>query len=737
MLTLPAALTAALQRGTLDVVHYVKIQIKGGGTYEAATHEWAGYTPSIDDVAPFSTSVDPMTRESKVGNFAITSAPDGWLLDIACANQLKGAEVTVLWGDMSAASIADLGPKFLGTIENVLPDAVSNSVVLSCKDYLSTILDVEIVGRWLNMHPLEIILEILTTAPASGGLGINSSRIDATSFAPTTWDKIEHFVVTRGLISNIYNDTSVSSPVSAKKLIDDLAMLMDGQLMCREDGLIRFHRFEAGAAVVDNWDDDDFIDAPRLEDLDGNTRNRITVEFNQISEHEFLNENRSVITPMAVVYRRTNVDAADDIASPNQTQRIIDETFSTPWIEGEAIIYGEVDPITNEIISNGIPSTLAAGDSFTLYNGMLHAFCGTRVPGFTKGMGDFEPTLKLDDTHLAYLKVDEEIISVDRGTIRGAFRLLALPSNAKTLNDMFSNALDAVELPGGATFRIAQRGCFGTPVQDHLGPKSRAQEFGEELGAIVRDVTIPVFFANAKIARFARGAPKLTVSTPHTKYACQVGDIITLTTSLVKYYGRSSGLDTTDKWEIVGKEDNVFSDEPHIKWTLVKAYEGDGTAEPIDEYNDRIGSRDNDASYKRRDIDSANDNVRQPKWNDGTPIAHSGTLEVETDDRIVQSGNGGSYVPGRTIPVEPNRDTHVYRDERTGQISTIAVSNGATPPPQAPNNTRIGTVVADGTDVTVVRDERNTRQPVANDAVTTLANRGLNPNRSFGRITRG
>ncbi len=733
MLTLPAALTAALQQGTIDVVHYVKIQVKGGGTYEASTRNWAGYLPSIDDVTPFSTSVDPMTRESKVGNFAITSAPDGWLLDIACANQLKGAEITVLWGDMSAGSVADLAPKFLGTIENVLPDAVSNTVVLSCKDYLSSILDVEIVGRWLNMHPLEIIEQILTTPTAGGGLGIDASRIDLTSLDPASHDAIRHFVVSRGTISDLYKDTSVSSPTSAKQLIDDLAKLMDGQLMCREDGLIRFHRFEAGAAVVDNWTDDDFIDPPRLEDLDGNTRNRITLEFNQLSEVGGLNRyNNEVITPTAMVYRRTNVDAADDIASPNQTQRIIDENFTTPWIEGDATISEYYFEIGGDQVARpeGIPASLGPGDEFGLDGGMFHAFCGTRVPNFTTGLGLFEPTLKLDDDHWAYIRLNQEIIAVDRCVIDGRFVLHVFDSEStSTVVDLIGYAKSA--LPGGATFRIAQRGCFGTPIQDHEGPPARADLDYRTMGTIARDVTIPVFFVNAKIARFARGAPKITVSTPHTKYAVQVGDIVTLTTTDVKYYGRLSGLDTTDKWEIVGKEDNIFADEPHIKWTLVKAYEGDGTAEPIDTYNDRIGSRDNDTSYRRRTTDATNENVRQPKFNGGE-IAHSDTLEIEVDEHIMTSGSGGRYVPARTIPVEADKDTYVYRNELTNTINTVAVDHGDPEPAVPPGNARIATVIADGTDVTGIQDSRNINEPVTNDAVTSLANRGLQPNRAFG-----
>lgn len=735
MLTLPTALQNALARGPLDVVHYVKLELHSGQIFEAATREWGGFPSSIASVSPFSVSIDPLDRKSKVGTFTITGTPDGNLYQWIIDHQAKGAEVTVLWGDMSATSTSDLGPKFKGTVEVALPNAQDLTATLTCKDYLDPILDNQIVGRWLNMHLLEIIEQILTTDTADGGLGIDTAIIDTTSLDPDTWSSIKHYVVSRGTISDIYKDTSVSSPTSAKQLIDELAMLMDGQLMCREDGLIRFHRYESGTAAVDNWTDDDFLDIS-LDDIDGNARNRFTIEFNQLTETAALSPRGEDVTPKALVYRQLNEDAANDVKSPHQTARIIDENYSTPWIEGDANI------IERAVYQNGdegyrpegIPSSLGAGDEFFLGGGMFHAFCGTRTPGFTTGLGQYEPTWKIDSTHLAYIQVEEEIISIDKLVVDGRSVAHVYETTATTIQ----NAIGALAtaLPNLGTFRIAERGCFGTPVQDHAGAENNQDTYGSKLVNIAHDVTIPVNFINAKIRRFAYGAPKITVRTPHHKYAVQVGDIITLTTALVKYLGHSLGLDTTDKWEVCGKQDDIYNDQPCITWTLIWAYSGTGTDPLTDDYNTRIGRRDQTTKHQRDIDDGVNENVRQPKFNGGIP-SHSGTFTVDVDTAIISGSSGARRLPTRTIPVEADMDTHVFLDDRTNAISTIAVDHGVAPPATPPNNTRIATVVSDGTDVQTIQDQRNTNQPVTSDAVTDLANRGLQSNRSFTSRPRG
>lgn len=736
MMTLPTAFATKAESGFLDLVHYVKVELHSGQIFEASTREWGGLPSSIASVSPANFILDPLDRKSKVDTFKVTSAGDGFLYQFITENNCKGAEVTVLVGDMSASSSSDLGPKFKGTCDVALPNSKLATATLTCKNYLDPVLDNQIVGRWLNMHLLEIIEQILTTDTADGGLGIDSAIIDLTSLDPDTWPDIKHYVVSRGTISDIYKDTSVSSPVSAKQLIDELAMLMDGQLMCLEDGKIRFHRFAAGTAPVDNWTNDDILDIT-LEDLDSNARNRITLEFNQLAETSALSPRGEDITPKAMVYRQMNEDAANDVKSPHQTARIIDENYSTPWVEGDANI------IENAVYQNGeegynpegIPASLGAGDEFFLGGGMFHAFCGTRTPGFAPGLGQYEPTWKLDADHLAYIQVGDEIISIDKLVVDGRSVAHVYDSPATTIQ----NAIGALatSLPNLGTFRIAERGCFGTPVQDHAGTQNNQDTYGSSLVNIAHDVTIPVNFVNAKLARFARGAPKITVKTQHHKYGCQVGDIITLTTDWVKYLSRTLGLDTTDKWEIVGKSDDVYGGkDPCITWTLVWAYSGTG-AEPItDDYNTRIGRRDQSTKHQQTIDDGSNENVRQPRM-DGGIITHSGTFTIDSDKSVFSGAGGARRLPTRTIPVEEDMDTHVFIDNRTGAIQTIATGHGAPAPATPPNNTRIATVVTDGVDVQTIKDERNTNAPVANDAVTTLAQRGIQSNRTFSKLSRG
>lgn len=730
MLTLPTAFAAAIARGPLDVVHYVKIENAIGTIWEATTRPWLTYNASIAEVGSFSATFDPMDRKSKVGNFSVVSAPDGWLMDVSLNNRLKGSRITVKWGDMSAAFVSDLAPKFMGTIESALPDPEKNTVTLSCTDYLSTLLDNQVVGRWLNMHPLEIILQIMTESTTDGGLGIDASLINTSSFSPASHSEVRHFVVSRGTTSDIYTDTSVSSPQSAKQLIDELCELMDGQLTILEDGLIRFQRFN-GAAAVDNWGDTDWLEV-RLDEVDGNLRNRITMEFNQLDEAIGVNPGAKQITPMAMTMRLEDTDSSAAIASPGQTARIIDESYTTAWVEGDAIIFATL--VDFQLDPAGIPATADVGDEFTLFSGMLHAFCGTRSPGFTTGLGNFEPTLKLDSSHKGYIRVTDEIIEVDRCIVNGDTVLHILESTGNLLVDMYN--ADQTALPGKATFRISARGAFGTPIQDHAGaPKDWDQNNYNTPGAIARDVTIPALFVQEKLRRYSKGAPKVTVRTTHHKYAYQLGDIITLTTDQIRYFGHASGVDTTVKWEICGKQDDIFGDEPCITWTLIWAYDGASLAIPP---NKRISAgRRDDGTMKRRDeLDTANNTQRVPRYFGIIPT-RTGVNRFGTDEGIISTQNGGRRLNPLEVNVPANRTVYVDHNDLNNSIMTIETIPGTVRPRYAPGASPIATVNTDLTDITSVVDKRNTQSTLANDVVTSNANRGVQVNRSFTSTRKG
>ncbi len=740
MLTLPAALTAALARGRIDPVVYVKIE-KASLTIEAVTRPWLDYTPGIAEISPFAAELEPMDRKSRVGNLTITANNDGWFYGLAIANQLRGARVTVLWGDISAEDTDDLAQMFMGTIESVATDAVNKVVGLSCADYLATLRDRNIVGRFLNIHPLEVISQILLEI--DGGLGFSGAAIDDESLDPENHPDIQHWVVSRGTVSLLYKDTSLTTPTSAKVLIDELATLMDGQLVCLEDGVLKFQRYLAGQDVVDDWTDSDFIDI-QLDHADQNLRNQIAMGFNTADELTSLIQADQAVgpeggsdfkfgTPPALIYRETNLDAAADLASPDQDVRIVDQRYDTKWVEGDALIFGpETDPLVFEITAD-----LAAGEWVTLRSGMLHAFCGTRSPGFTYALGTFEPDIPLDDDHLAYIRFDDEIISFDRCEVIGTFVDIAAPSPEYS-DPLAMIGSDLTILPGCARFRIKERGVLGTTAAHHQGVKGvpNAPSNGPQLmfpasgGILAHDVTIPVAFVQAKIQRFSRGAPQITVRTHLDKYALQIGDIITLTTDQIGYYNHD-GLTTADKWEITSKQVDLFGDEPCIAWKLVWAYVGDG--DPIvDDKRITLGDR----MIQRRTQD-ADHHVLKPTVVDHA-IETAAGLDIEIGRGIVASSFGRILRPTVTIPLAPSSDNHVAINEITNQYTVTPVAVGDPAPTPAPGNVRIGVVTTDATDV-INTDQtiRNVNETLQTSTVTTQATQGLIANRTFSSFSRG
>lgn len=754
MLTIPAASQRAIDSGTLDLVYYVKIETNAGDVIECATREWSGYPQTIDTVSPFSSELDPVDRKSRVGQFTITSANDGYLFDLACTKRFKYARITCLYGDMSATSTADLMPRFRGYIDKHDMLTTEGRVILTCADALSFLRDRAIVGYWINQHPLEIIQDILTNLLY---LDFDPSIIDLTTLDPSNaiHDDIRHWVVSRGASSNVYKDSAVTVPTSAKSLCDELAMLMNGQLVCDEDGIIRFKRFFRGKTSVDNWTNDDFTAVPEIEDLDGNLVNEVSVHFNMIEGVEGGEiSNRIATDDKNLVYTHHNSDASAALRSPDeQFRHIVSDKMETNWVEADGYLFGVKDILGNNVqdqrhvvLENGaVGKNGQVGDTFDVAGAMTHAFCGTRWPNYAIGGSPAQPSWAVvDSSHPVWLRIDNEVIRCNQvavTTSRAQAVVIDDPSGVKNPNGESVQIKVPGMFPAAARFTIAARdvtGFYLGGAGTHFGPHASNDDFPESRypGAKIHDITIPFTMAKWRVDRFSFGAPVLKVRTSHAKYGIQLGDIVTLTTDLIKYFDHASGLTIDDKWEVVGKQVDDFGDDPGIEWKLVWAY---GMFDP-DSYDRVTGVRSRKDRTLANDLNDvgADDVFRVPRTDIGDMVpqaAPGGGLNGRIGAGSARGEFQTRYSEPVDFPLNQTKDHYIIIDQRSRSVIVEEATAGGVGPEIGPGQMPAGVITTNATVVTTVRDDRNTNRVLAPDVVTANANRSVQPNRSLSSRT--
>lgn len=522
MLSLNQNFIDAFARGSVEPVFIVHITPAVGTTFTATYGRSTvlSYPEAVGRLTPITRNMNPLTHKVRVGKVTLEFNKDLWFENIITNHRLRNKTIEILIGTSTLAE-GDFEPYFAGVIGASLPK--DSRYTIQATSALLLPRNFDLTGVWLGEHLLEIIEDIFAKS------GMDTSHWVAADYDPTQYGStISHWNTAAGAVH--YNqDDAHREPGESVAAINDLAMLLDAQIVEDEDGKIRMKRFDSSAAIVDTWFDEDMRDFEVLE-LDGNMINRAEISFTGSRTDQ--PESR---------YQANETNSQASFGYPGGPDLIVPHSFSSRWLNSKTTL-------RNTITEGGLSIVLSGDD--------LYGFCGLRWPDYARGAPVAQPaTAALSGSRVGYIKIDDELIEINDLSVDTALEYPAViidpTDGSRTIQRLIVKATATV---AGA----AQRGVLGTTGAAHT------------LGAIVTDYTIPVDIAERIIDRWYNGVPIIRCTTNLSKYAVQNGDLLGIVTNRYLAFGKTS-LTTAVKWEVMGKELTAAAEGTMITWWLAFA----------------------------------------------------------------------------------------------------------------------------------------------------------------------
>ncbi len=735
------------------------------------------YDPSIVNIDPISAKYDPRTKKVQMSRLTVTvvggASGDALWRDIIAANRLKGAKVEVLFGPAESSftdfSTNDLQPYFGGIFDDFKVDPEGQLIDLEILDIWTAIDDVKTVGVWFDQHPLEIALDILDNR-----VGLDSSLRDATTFDPSDAANANnsHLNVWRcAAPSSYYIDNPVTSPTSSFQLVQELLQIVDGVLVPDETGKLAVKIFDSTAASVRDWTDDEVIEL-RQEEVGSTIFNRVLSACSGTGQPWFHSKAGVWVIPSDNFYVATDEDSLATYAGPVASEGAIDEVIENIWIMGGA---GYVQqPIqlddTSMRITGGLgwcgfrdlippgsqpadakPSAsrpvyilLRRADNLGVWECVkITSQCTPVNSGITR-MPYFDPYLEAHtakdvvdtfDANVARAQLEiglsytiSSIANAGGGDIRvtttAAHQLVVgqMVTHTRCTDSAYNGEFAVQAVPSGTTYDVT-----AVYTATDTGKVTVARPFPKYSEAV--DITAAKFIADPLLDRYSDGAPEIEVDTPLSEFAVQLGDLVTVTNSNYLSFGLD-GIDTSTKWEVVGKEVVAFDDEPKITWTLVRATIGSPTR--------GHGIRKDDMARPQKKagraaIERYNSQFRVV---DGLTAAIASGFDVTISLGRLASALDEVMIGGDvTITVNASKDTYVYIDTTTGKIVLREVALGGTQPTTDEGRVLIAKVVSDGAGATSVTNLKTEQTGAVGSQGLTLTDpndAGECPNGMFG-----
>lgn len=625
---------------------------------------------AILEVESVESKLDPVTREPSSGSLDVI-VEDDWLRPIYVNNQIKHQKAIVTQGAKGVAE-ANFLSHFAGPIEEIMPEG-GKKVVLRIEDIFSLLEKIEVVGLWMNQHPLEIMEDLLSKAD------IPAAFIDATSFDPSqaVYADIRHFVISRGGAMAAYRaDPGVNKPTSAFKLISELGQLIHGQLRIDEDGKIGFALFDASAASADSWGVNEIRPGSFEQLPQGIIINQVNVGFfrDESGKHQGAFTLNDTASQTAHAY-------------PGSTNRILSFDFETSWLDNVGA--------AQFAITSGFTG------SYRIF-GMQHA-SGTR----DHLNGGVPAGATIASARPAYLFVFDPINGHE--IIKAETLALSDEAHHATPRDPETDAvLQLGPFAKEGTYSDLTRGVLGTNDVDHV------------IYSVVIDITILVELGSAMLSRWKNEAAIIKLRTDEGQGDKQTGDFIDITWPDFLAFGKD-GL-SGDTFEITSKRYDKGTGE--YEWGLAEVLDDSLTlaanVNAISSLNAR-GSIDN----IRRDV------VSKPIITSGlVGSIVSGLNGKITAGEITAYPEALTFPEDQTYAFTANKDTFVSYDTHSGDLHFYIETTGAGLPTKPPEEAWVAKFVAGAGLTSVDNTIKNTdalvdsvvtEPSIAVDAVTTPA----------------
>jgi len=674
MLTPSTAWYEAFCRADAVPVMLVKIY-DGSNTFSyvsssmASTSDLAGTMVAVRSVAPVGAQLDPLYRKMSYDEIWTECDWDA-VRPIVVNYRLKGKRMNIYLG---TAELDEADFIYYATntqIEEIIPSKEEGVVKFVARGQLQIAFDHHMDTQYyINKHPLECLYDGVGTGILEIA-GLHS--FDATSFDETQsqYDSINHLIVQRATTLWRSKDRSwqqhedqtgweLGNNETAGSMAEDLCLLLNGHLVQTEDGDVKFNRFSSTAAAVDNWTVDDLLPGTSIEQepLESNVINDIIAWFGQNMYDSKPTES----------YHAEETASQTAFAVPGESGRVYSGGFTTSWTNTPMELSAPIDDDDLSMILRGTSVT---------------ALSGNRA-GMT-----------IDADHPIYLLMDSTLTMPDDETVSHDVEIVKVTTIVRSST---YNVFPLVHVSGstyaeigpycGAVTCVIERAQLGTTAYEH-----------DNLDTKIFDITPIVILCDELLKRFAYGCPIIKVTTPMNKFAVQVGDLITITTGDYLAYGKD-GLDTDDKWEVIGKQADPLANPPQIEWTLAYAYEAASIT--------RVGwgeGRPSLSGERRRAL--GHEEVTQMHTSDGLAMASAGGLDATIDPGVASTGQEWRGLFTQiTHEFTASKDSYVYLDFGNPELTGLVVdeqANGAPAPTAGTYHHFLGKAVSSAVAVTSV-----------------------------------
>ncbi len=582
----------ALEANDPDVLVLCVITLLDGTLHKFTSqgHTIADATPSLSGGSTVPQQLDHFSRETSTSEITLEFVDDGLMRDLASTEILKGARVTLSFGDLSLVE-ADLELVFENLIvDDVNPDRGLIELVVNDPGLFA--LDEEILLYRHPAHPLAIARDDLETAlPAPWVDSPTFDELDASlaaighhvacrqifGFESTArdWLKVKDSVETnKELKRTAPIQMRATGPVTVSKSrapirdgVQGIANLLRSTIFVNEDGEFQFSFFDRTAAAVRSLDVNEVADFEQL--------GTFVDIFNDIVINGY------GAWDMNVPYfngeqAQSKIDFGTKPVGTPAVPRIYGESLFNRWIQSFRRL---------EQVNFGLSST-----ALQIQNPLYHGFVGTYQTDPT-GTPVFPPSVVQQAQHqlngttrVGWFRITDHKPGKGIGGVnkREIVRATSFAFDNQPWDiGVIDSSLGARNYWKFGTYTVERANTIGAPDNQGTSNEDWTQGVtGTTAGRtfFVYDFTMAKYFVDTVLDRHARGVPTVQFTVPLRHDDLQLADFITVDSNV--FLAESiDGADSSTIFEIVAKEPGIFDDSPGIRLTCV--FVRDGAAGPV------------------------------------------------------------------------------------------------------------------------------------------------------------
>jgi hypothetical protein len=498
------------------------------------------YPASVSSIGSLSSKVNPIKRTSSMGEVSIVFIDDGVLRGILSENRFKSKKVTVSVGESSLEE-ADFAPYFVGTFRDIKPRDTYLEIIT--ENVFSLLKDQKLFNQtFAMMHPLQIIERVFEKAQ------LHSSFYDSSTYDPDNYsDSISHWNICRGG----YNLAGKGSKIDNKdcmSVVNELAFLMQGTLVPHENGELNFTLYDPDAAALDSWGADDISDFKQDQAIQ-KYYNKVLINFQYEKDGD----------TYQVSITHTNNDSVAQTAWPEAAEKELVLDIDSQWLNAVCKLHAPFLENATELDLSGLTMNCFAG--MRQVNGV--------VPASGAVSSDRLAHILIREFYKGFLHPSTtETVEADGSAVDLQYYACG---NDILYSDEDATVNNATSVSLRCTYSISPNG-----RKYFSGGSATGVTFAEDYESVEKffafDVTIPVYLCRRLVERLSEGLGIISLNTNLSKYALQIGDMVTITEPIYLNFGADGA--TVDKWEIISKSTDVKGGR--IKWKLARVYSNDG-----------------------------------------------------------------------------------------------------------------------------------------------------------------